>query len=124
MKVFEYANGEPQVCGALSAIGMATLDTARPALLTAANPPALISRDLRSAWRACGVRSALAERALVPSMRHRQSASTSQLDHLYKTPNWIHESPVVHFKVFALSLVCAVIGPAAAVVLFVLLNNN
>ena len=38
--------------------------------------------------------------------------------------NWLSESAVVHFKIFALSLVCAVIGPAAAVVLFVLVNNT
>jgi hypothetical protein len=47
MRVIEHASGEPQVCGALSALCTAiTSDAVRPAFQIAANPSALISKGL------------------------------------------------------------------------------
>jgi len=121
MKVIEYASGEPQVCGALSATGMATRDMVRPAVLISTIPVAPFLNDFRHARRASARRLAQPERALIPLMRDRQSTSASRLE---ETANWLDESPVPPFKVLALSLVCAVIGPAVAGLIFVLVNNN
>ena len=122
MRVIKYASGEPQVCGALSALCMAiTSDAVRPAFQIAANPSALISKGLPRVWRASGARSTCVERALTPSTRDQQRASARRLA---AAANWLHESSIVPFKVFGLSLVCAAIGPAVAVVIFVLVNNN
>jgi len=122
MKVIEYASGEPQACGAHPALCSATTrDTVRPAILISTIPVALISRGLRRAWHAFGARSAWTERVPIPSMGDRQSTSACRT---VKAENWIHASPAVDLKVFALSLVCAVIGPAVAAIIFVLMNNN
>ena len=110
------------MCGALSALCTAiTSDAVRPAFQIAANPSALISKGLPRAWRASGAWSTCAERTLTPSTRDQQRASARRLA---AAANWLHESSIVPFKVFGLSLVCAAIGPAVAVVIFVLANND
>ena len=119
MKVIEYASGEPQVCAHPALCSATTRDTVRPAILISTVP--LISRDLRRARRAFRAQWASAMRAISPSMYDRQGTNASRL---VEAANWFHGSPLVHLKVFTLSLVCAVIGPAVATIIFVLMNNN
>ena len=113
MRVIEYASGGPQVCGAPTAPSVAIMGhIVSPAILIATFPPALNSSHLRLAS---------AERVPNSSLSVRQNTSARRS---VQAANWLLDALVGPIKVFALSLVCAVIAPALAVVVFVLTNTN
>jgi hypothetical protein len=122
IRVVEFSRVASELCAAMPAPKNAIIsDFPRFALLTGTNPRTLVARELRRAWRGFAARSFINEpsaqlsRVIQRSSRARRSAMAA---------NWRHESRVMPFKVFVLSRFCAAIGPAVAIFLFVLVNNN
>jgi len=84
-------------------------------LLTGTYRRPLILRELRRSWRAFfDEPGALSTRAIRQNSRVRRSVPDVNLRRESATP----------FEVVALSLFCAAIGPAVAILLFILMENH
>jgi hypothetical protein len=121
IKAVEFSRFGPQLCATTSAPAKSVFrDFRRSTLLTGTYRRPLISRELRRSWRAFATRAffdepeALSTRAIRQSSRVRRPVPAVNSGRESATP----------FEVIALSLFCAAIGPAVAILLFILMENH
>jgi hypothetical protein len=121
IRVVEFSRVESELCAAMPAPKNAIVrDFTRSALLTGTNPRPLVSRELRRTWRTFAARSFVNGPSEGSAEVNRQSTSPRRPAMAAD----LRRESAMPFEVIALSLFCAAIGPAVAILLFVLVNNN